>query len=82
MYVCKHTPPHGMQGSQVDQTAETDMHAEYACQRQHLEHSMAAMRKKLSKDTEIHRVDSIRVMQVRTYIHTYTDYWVSGLRFG
>ena len=61
-----------MQGSQADQTAETDMHAEYARQRQHLEHSMAAMRKKLSKDTEIHRVDSIRVMQVHIYTHTQT----------
>ena len=42
------------------------MHAEYTRQRQHLEHSVAALRKKLSKDTEIHRMDNIRVMQVGT----------------
>ena len=68
-------PPRGLQGSQADQTAETDMHAEYARQRQHLEHSVAALRKKLAKDTEIHRLDNIRVMQVqytivRRYLRT------------
>ena len=48
------------------------MHAEYARQRQHLEHSVAALRKKLAKDTEIHRLDNIRVMQVQyTIVHTY-----------
>ena len=61
-----------LQGSHADQSAETDMHAEYARQRQHLEHSVAALRKKLSKDTEIHRMDNIRVMQVRTSVHVYT----------
>ena len=41
------------------------MHSEYARQRQHLERSVASLRKKLTKDTEIHRADTIRVMQVR-----------------
>ena len=41
------------------------MHSEYARQREHLERSVASLRKKLSKDTEIHRADNIRVMQVR-----------------
>ena len=40
------------------------MHSEYARQRQHLERSVASLRKKLTKDTEIHRADTIRVMQV------------------
>ena len=52
------------------------MHAEYARQRQHLEHSVAALRKKLSKDTEIHRMDNIRVMQVCTGVHVYTHAYV------
>ncbi len=40
------------------------MHSEYARQREHLERSVASLRKKLSKDSEIHRGDTIRVMQV------------------
>ena len=78
MCVCTHSVsrclhPVFLQGSQADQSAETDMHAEYARQRQHLEHSVAALRKKLSKDTEIHRMDNIRVMQV-WYIHMHIQY--------
>lgn len=41
------------------------MHSEYARQREHLERSVASLRKKLSKDSDIHRGDTIRVMQVR-----------------
>lgn len=41
------------------------MHSEYARQREHLEKSVASLRKKLSKDSDIHRGDTIRVMQVR-----------------
>ncbi len=40
------------------------MHSEYARQREHLERSVASLRKKLSKDSDIHRGDTIRVMQV------------------
>jgi hypothetical protein len=32
-------------------------------QREHLERSVASLRKKLSKDTEIHRADNVRIMQ-------------------
>ena len=53
------------QTARAEQAAETDMHSEYARQREHLERSVASLRKKLSKDTEIHRADNIRVMQVR-----------------
>ena len=52
------------QTARADQAAETDMHSEYARQREHLERSVASLRKKLAKDTEIHRTDTIRVMQV------------------
>ena len=40
------------------------MHLEYARQREHLEKSVASLRKKLSKDSDIHRGETIRVMQV------------------
>lgn len=50
------------QGS-THHAAEGDMHSEYGRQREHLERSVAALRKKLAKDTEIHRQDNIRVMQ-------------------
>jgi len=53
-----------VQTAKADQAAETDMHSEYARQREHLERSVASLRKKLAKDTEIHRADTIRVMQV------------------
>ena len=43
------------------------MHSEYARQREHLERSVASLRKKLSKDSDIHRGDTIRVMQVSTH---------------
>ena len=53
------------QTARAEQDAETDMHSEYARQREHLERSVASLRKKMAKDTEIHRSDTIRVMQVR-----------------
>ena len=49
---------------QAEQKSETDIHAEYARQREHMERTVASLRKKLAKDTEIHRMDNIRVMQV------------------
>ena len=57
MWLCQQT-------ARADQATETDMHSEYARQREHLERSVASLRKKLAKDTEIHRTDTIRVMQV------------------
>ena len=58
------TPPPHTQVGQGDHAAERDMGSEYARQREHLERSVASLRKKLAKDTEIHRKDNIRVMQV------------------
>lgn len=54
----------GVQAGYAEQAAETDIHSEYARQREHMERTVATLRKKLSKDTEIHRSDKIRVMQV------------------
>jgi len=42
---------------------DADIQKEYARQREHLEKSVASLRKKLAKDTEIHRADNIRIMQ-------------------
>ena len=46
MWLCQQT-------ARADQATETDMHSEYARQREHLERSVASLRKKLAKDTEI-----------------------------
>ena len=45
-------------------SVDADIQKEYARQREHLERSVASLRKKLSKDTEIHRADNVRIMQV------------------
>eukprot|EP00795_Rhopilema_esculentum_P004667 gene4667-20951_t len=42
---------------------DADIQQEYARQREHLERSVASLRKKLAKDTEIHRADNVRIMQ-------------------
>ncbi|XP_019854181.1 PREDICTED: cilia- and flagella-associated protein 57 [Amphimedon queenslandica] len=47
----------------VDVTGEKDLHKEYARQREHMERTVASLRKKLTKDSEIHRSDTVRVMQ-------------------
>jgi len=44
---------------------DVDIQKEYSRQREHLERSVASLRKKLAKDTEIHRADNVRIMQVR-----------------
>ena len=41
-----------------------DIQREYARQKEHLERSVASLRKKLAKDSEIHRADNVRIMQV------------------
>ena len=76
MHACKHIHLHThtqhihtcthdtIQVRHGDHAAERDMGAEYARQREHMERSVASLRKKLAKDTEIHRKDNIRVMQV------------------
>ena len=45
-------------------SVDVDMQEEYARQREHLERSVASLRKKLEKDNEIHRADNVRIMQV------------------
>ncbi|KXJ18311.1 cilia- and flagella-associated protein 57 [Exaiptasia diaphana] len=42
---------------------DADIQREYARQREHLERSVASLRKKLTKDSEIHRADNVRIMQ-------------------
>ena len=48
----------------VDVSGGKDLHKEYARQREHMERTVASLRKKLTKDSEIHRSDTVRVMQV------------------
>ncbi|XP_039259037.2 cilia- and flagella-associated protein 57-like isoform X2 [Styela clava] len=55
----KHVHDDTVESSGVD----ADIQKEYARQREHLERSVASLRKKLSKDTEIHRADNVRIMQ-------------------
>lgn len=45
-------------------SVDADIQKEYSRQRKHLEQSVASLRKKLAKDTEIHRADNVRIMQV------------------
>eukprot|EP00033_Pygsuia_biforma_P003159 GCRY01003467.1.p1 GENE.GCRY01003467.1~~GCRY01003467.1.p1 ORF type:complete len:1179 (+),score=364.32 GCRY01003467.1:161-3697(+) len=42
---------------------ETDVRAEYQRQREHLESSATALKKKLNKDKTLHTADSLRIMQ-------------------
>ena len=46
-------------------SVDADIQKEYSRQREHLERSVASLRKKLSKDSEIHKADNVRIMQVR-----------------
>ncbi|KAE8609814.1 hypothetical protein XENTR_v10011917 [Xenopus tropicalis] len=46
---------------------DADIQREYARQREHLERSLSTLQKKLAKDTEIHRTDNVRVMQVEIH---------------
>lgn len=45
-------------------SVDADIQKEYSRQREHLERSVASLRKKLAKDSEIHRADNVRIMQV------------------
>ncbi|XP_066926478.1 cilia- and flagella-associated protein 57-like [Clytia hemisphaerica] len=49
-------------------SVDLDIQKEYARQREHLERSVASLRKKLAKDTEIHRADNVRIMQENVYL--------------
>lgn len=46
----------------------TDLQLEYARQREHLERNLATIKKKVVKESELHRTDYVRIMQVLTYI--------------
>jgi len=43
---------------------DADIQKEFARQREHLERSVASLKKKLTKDSDIHRADNVRIMQV------------------
>lgn len=49
------------EAANVDQ----DIQKEYARQREHLEKTCNSLKQKLMKDSEIHKTDNIRIMQVR-----------------
>ncbi|MBN3302205.1 CFA57 protein, partial [Amia calva] len=42
---------------------DADIQREYASQREHLERNVASLKKKLAKDSEIHRADNVKIMQ-------------------
>ncbi|XP_063431022.1 cilia- and flagella-associated protein 57-like [Mytilus galloprovincialis] len=44
-------------------SVDADIQKEYSRQREHLERSVASLRKKLAKDSGIHRADNVRIMQ-------------------
>ena len=48
---------------------DADVASEYARQRDYLEKSVNSLKRKLSKDTERHRVESMRIMQVTPHCH-------------
>jgi len=42
---------------------DTDMHKEYNRQRDYLEKSVDSLKRKLEKDSQVHRIDNMRIMQ-------------------
>lgn len=70
-------------------TGDAEIQNEYSRQREHLERSVASLRKKLAKDSEIHRADNVRIMQVwmtltrarlieRMKAMTLENFWFTG----
>ena len=45
----------------------TDLQQEYARQREHLERNLATLKKKVVKESELHRTDYVRIMQVSSH---------------
>ena len=43
---------------------DADIQKEFSRQKEHLERSVASFRKKLVKDSAIHKADNVRIMQV------------------
>ena len=65
-------------------SVDADIQKEFSRQKEHLERSVASLRKKLEKDSEIHKADNVRIMQVghksshlsqslHTHTHTHTS---------
>lgn len=48
----------------------SDLHEEYTRQREHLERNLATLKKKVIKESEIHRGDYVRIMQVLSGLET------------
>merc|ERR1712154_702744 len=44
-------------------SVDADIQKEFSRQKEHLERSVASLRKKLEKDSEIHKADNVRIMQ-------------------
>ena len=47
---------------------DADIQKEFSRQKEHLERSVASLRKKLEKDSEIHKADNVRIMQVGNHL--------------
>lgn len=45
----------------------TDLQQEYTRQREHLERNLATLKKKVVKESELHRANYVRIMQVPAY---------------
>lgn len=48
-------------------SVDADIQKEFGRQKEHLERSVASLRKKLEKDSEIHKADNVRIMQASAY---------------
>ena len=44
---------------------DADIQREFSRQREHLEHNVASLKRKLAKDTEVHRIDNVKIMKVQ-----------------
>ncbi|XP_062337115.1 cilia- and flagella-associated protein 57-like [Osmerus eperlanus] len=42
---------------------DADIQREFSRQREHLEHNVASLKRKLAKDTEVHRTDNVKIMK-------------------
>lgn len=47
----------------TEASVEPDIQKEYHRQRDYLERTVSSLRRKLAKDSEMHRADTVRVMQ-------------------
>ncbi|BFY99763.1 hypothetical protein BsWGS_02803 [Bradybaena similaris] len=54
---------HVLEDSAQISSVDADIQKEFSRQKEHLERSVAVLRKKLEKDSEIHKADTVKVMQ-------------------